>query len=127
MAPPGAARGAVDRTSGDERDGCAFRISLLKTGDLVLFAGPGSWLGRLPWLRRPGWTHVGLVLRRAGDLEPLLWEAQDGLHRGAAIAPLAARIARFAGRIGVRCLSRPLEREPMRAAGSAAPGARPAA
>jgi hypothetical protein len=82
---------------------------LLKTGDLVLFAGSGGWLERL-WHRRPGWTHVGLVLRRAGDLEPLLWEVQDGLRHGTAIAPLAARVARFAGRVGVRCLSRPLER-----------------
>ena len=87
----------------------ALSGSLLKTGDLVLFAGSGGWLGRL-WHRRPGWTHVGLVLRRAGDLEPLLWEVQDGLRHGTAIAPLAARIARFAGRVGVRCLSRPLER-----------------
>jgi hypothetical protein len=80
----------------------------LKTGDLVLFAGSGSWLGQL--LRRPpGWTHVGLVLRRADDLEPLLWEVQDGLRHGTALAPLATRIARFAGRVGVRCLSRPLE------------------
>ena len=87
----------------------ALSGSPLKTGDLVLFAGSGSWLGRL-WHRRPGWTHVGLVLRRAGDLEPLLWEVQDGLRHGTALAPLAARIARFAGRVGVRCLSRPLER-----------------
>jgi hypothetical protein len=87
----------------------ALSSNLLKTGDLVLFAGSGSWLGGL-WPRRAGWTHVGLVLRRAGDPEPLLWEAQDGLHRGTALTPLAARITRFTGRIGVRCLSRPLER-----------------
>jgi hypothetical protein len=87
----------------------ALSSSHLKTGDLVLFASSGSWLGRL-WPRRAGWTHVGLVLRRAGDPEPLLWEVQDGLRHGTALAPLAARIARFAGRIGARCLSRPLER-----------------
>jgi hypothetical protein len=85
-------------------------MSLLKTGDLVLFAGPGSWLSRL-WPRRATWTHVGVVLRRDGDPEPLLWETQDGLHRGATLAPLASRIARFSGRIGVRCLSRPLDPE----------------
>jgi len=83
----------------------------LKTGDLVLFASSGSWLGRLRWLRRAAWTHVGLVLRRADDLEPLLWEAQDGMHRSATLAPLATRIARFAGRIGVRCLNHPLDPE----------------
>lgn len=87
----------------------ALSGSPLKTGDLVLFAGSGSWLTRL-WHRRPGWTHVGLVLRRADDQEPLLWEMQDDLRHRTAIAPLAARIARFAGRVGVRCLSRPLER-----------------
>jgi hypothetical protein len=84
-------------------------IGVVKTGDLVLFASSGSWLGRL-WPRQAGWTHVGLVLRRPGDLEPLLWEAQDGLHRGTALTPLANRIARAAGRVGVRCLNRPLER-----------------
>jgi hypothetical protein len=82
----------------------------LKTGDLVLFAGSrsGSWLGRL-WPRRPVWSHVGLVLRRGEDAEPLVWEAQASARRGIALAPLASRIARFAGRIGVRCLNRPLE------------------
>jgi hypothetical protein len=82
-------------------------IGLLKTGDLVLFA-TGSWRDRLRWFRRAVWTHVGLVLHRAGE-EPLLWETQDGLHRGAVLGPLATRITRFAGKIGVRCLSRPLE------------------
>jgi hypothetical protein len=83
-------------------------MGLLKTGDLVLFAGAGPWHARL-WPRRSGWTHVGLVLRRDEDLEPLLWEAQEGLRHGTVLAPLATRIARFPGRIGVRCLSRPLE------------------
>jgi hypothetical protein len=83
-------------------------IGPLKTGDLVLFGGAGSWRDRL-WLRRTAWTHVGLVLRGAEDPEPLLWEAQDGLRRGTALAPLVTRIARFAGRIAVRCLNRPLE------------------
>jgi hypothetical protein len=87
----------------------ALSGSPLKTGDLVLFAGSGSWLRHL-WYRRPSWTHLGLVLRRPGDLEPLLWEVQDGLRHGTAVVPLATRIARFAGRVGVRCLSRPLER-----------------
>jgi hypothetical protein len=38
-----------------------------------------------------------------------LWEAQDGLPRGTAVAPLVTRIARFAGEVAVRCLNRPLE------------------
>jgi hypothetical protein len=86
-------------------------MSELKTGDLVLFAGPGSWLGRLRWLHRATWSHVGMVVRRDDDPEPLLWESQDGLHRGSILASLAARIARFSGRIGVRCLNRPLDPE----------------
>lgn len=81
----------------------------LKTGDVVLFAGSGSWLTRLPWQRRAPWSHVGLVLRRVDDLEPLLWEAQGGLRHGTAVLPLASRITRFVGRVGVRCLSRPLD------------------
>jgi hypothetical protein len=80
----------------------------LKTGDLVLFAGSGAWLDRL-WRRPAAWTHVGMVVRRTSDPEPLLWEMLDGSRHGTALAPLATRIARFAGRIGVRCLNRPLE------------------
>jgi hypothetical protein len=83
-------------------------IGLLKTGDVVLFA-TGSWRDRLPWFRQAAWTHVGLVLNRAEDPEPQLWETQDGLHRGATLTPLATRIARFSGKISVRRLSRPLE------------------
>ena len=85
-------------------------IEPLKSGDLVLFAGSRGWLGRLPWRRGGDWTHVGLVLRRADDPEPLLWEARDGLRHGAALGPLAARLARFPGRVAARCLSRPLGR-----------------
>lgn len=84
-------------------------MGLLKSGDLVLFAGSASWLARLPWRRRAPWTHVGLVLRRADDPEPLLWEARDGLRHGTVLVPLAGRVARFAGRVAVRCLGRPLE------------------
>ncbi|HEX5077864.1 MAG TPA: hypothetical protein VFV80_01860 [Geminicoccaceae bacterium] len=82
-------------------------IESLKTADVVLFGAPGAWLARL-WPRRTAWTHVGLVLRRPEDPQPLLWEAQDGLHRGTAVMPLVERVARFAGRVGVRCLNRPL-------------------
>jgi len=85
-------------------------IEPLKTGDVVLFGAPAAWLVRL-WPRRSAWTHVGLVLRRAEDREPLLWEARDGLHRGTALLPLVSRIARFAGRVGVRCLNQPLGRQ----------------
>ncbi|MGH6914007.1 MAG: hypothetical protein ACREH3_09910, partial [Geminicoccales bacterium] len=86
----------------------ALAVNLLKTGDLVLFATE-SWLSRLRWPRRTAWSHVGMVLKRAEDPEPLLWEAQDGRHAVPVLAPLVARIGRFPGRIGVRCLNRPLE------------------
>jgi hypothetical protein len=84
-------------------------MSPLKTGDLVLFAGAGSWLGRVRWLHRAAWSHIGMVLRRAADQEPLLWQAGHGTDRGMDLASLAARIGRFPGRIGARCLNRPLE------------------
>jgi hypothetical protein len=83
-------------------------MSLLKTGDLVLFATE-SWLDSLKWLHRTGWSHIGIVLRLAEDPQPILWETQDGQHHGAVLAPLATRIRRFPGRIGARCLNRPLE------------------
>jgi hypothetical protein len=101
------ARDALKRTSAMNGMAALAESDPLKTGDLVLFASSGSWLGRL-WRRRPGWTHVGLVLRSPGDLEPLLWEAHGGLRHGTALAPLATRLARFAGKVGVRCLNRPL-------------------
>ena len=101
-------QGALNRTSAMNGMAALAETDSLKTGDLVLFASAGSWLGRLG-LRRPGWTHVGLVLRRPADPEPLLWEAQGGQRYGTALVPLGTRIARFAGKVGVRCLSRPLE------------------
>ena len=84
-------------------------LRLLKTGDLVLFTRQGPASGLFKWFTRTPWTHVGLVLRAPEDAEPLLWEAAcDGPHRGTLVAPLAARIAGFRGRMSVRCLNRPL-------------------
>jgi hypothetical protein len=85
----------------------ALKLDGLKTGDLLLFAGPVAALTR--WFRRSPWTHVGLVLRRAEDPEPWLWEANGaGPHEGTLVVRLAARIARFRGRIAARCLNRGL-------------------
>jgi hypothetical protein len=84
-------------------------LNLLKTGDLVLFAGQGLASSLRKWLHRAPWTHVGLVLREADAAEPLLWEAgSDGPRRGAFVMRLSARIAEFHGRISVRCLNRAL-------------------
>ncbi len=83
--------------------------SLLKTGDIVLFAGPTRVSGLFKWWPRHPWTHVGLLLRRPEDPEPLLWEAhRDGRHRATTQGRLAARIASFPGKISVRCLNNAL-------------------
>ncbi len=83
--------------------------SLLKTGDVVLFAGPTRARGLFRWWPRHPWTHVGLLLRRPEDPEPLLWEAhRDSRHRAPTQGRLAARIAGFPGKISVRCLNNAL-------------------
>lgn len=83
-------------------------LSVLKTGDLVLFTGQG--LARpFRWLKRTSWTHVGVVLRGPDDAEPLLWEAAcEGPRRGTLVVRLAVRMAGFRGRMSVRCLTPPL-------------------
>ncbi len=85
-------------------------VSLLKTGDVVLFAGvprgPQLWLG---WLHRQVWAHIGLVLREPEDPEPLLWEARgQAARRSALVVRLAERVANAPGRVSVRCLNHPL-------------------
>ena len=87
----------------------AALLNVLKTGDLVLFTGQGLARGLFRWLGRPGWMHVGLVLRGPENTEPLLWEAGcEGPHRGTLVVRLAERMAEFRGRMSVRCLDRPL-------------------
>jgi hypothetical protein len=84
-------------------------LSVLKTGDLVLFTGQGLARGLARWFNRSPWTHVGLVLRAPDAAQPLLWEALvGGPGRGTIAAPLAVRMARARGRTSVRCLNRPL-------------------
>jgi hypothetical protein len=84
-------------------------LSVLKSGDLVLFTGQGLTRGLFKWFGRAAGTHVGLVLRGPEDTEPLLWEAGcEGPRRGTLVGRLAVRMAGFHGRISVRCLNRPL-------------------
>jgi hypothetical protein len=84
-------------------------LDRLKTGDLVLFAGQGLAASLVRCFGRSPWMHVGLVLRDPDAAEPLLWEAGGtGPRRGAMVVRLAARLAEFPGRIGVRCLNRAL-------------------
>ena len=84
-------------------------LSVLKTGDLVLFTGQSLARGPFKWFSRTPWTHVGLVLRGPDDPEPLLWEAAcDGPRRGTLVVNLAVRMAGFRGRMSVRCLTPPL-------------------
>ena len=83
--------------------------SFLKTGDIVLFGRRGLVPGVINWFQRSPWTHVGLVLRRPDDPEPLLWEARgDGPRRGTVVVRLTARLADFPGKISARCLNRAL-------------------
>jgi hypothetical protein len=84
-------------------------LNRLKTGDIVLFTGHGLVSSLRKWFSRSPWTHVGLVLREPDTAEPLLWEVgRAGPRRGALVVRLAARMAAFPGRIGVRCLNRAL-------------------
>jgi hypothetical protein len=103
VAPGG--RGAMSSADG------STLLSVLKTGDLVLFTGQGPARGLFKWFSRTPWTHVGLVLRGPDDSDPLLWEAGcAGPGRGTLVARLAVRMAGFRGRMSVRCLNRPLAR-----------------
>src|SRR5918994_3252103 len=84
-------------------------LSVLKTGDLVLFTGHGRARRLFRWCGRAAWTHVALVLRAPEHAEPLLWEAGcEGPHRGTRVLRLAVRMAGFRGGMSVRCLNRPL-------------------
>jgi hypothetical protein len=82
----------------------------LKTGDLVLFAPPAlaRWLpGRLGSRR---WTHVALVVRDPGHLEPMVWETAPPATAGPRVRlrRLAKRLESHHGRISVRRLSQEL-------------------
>jgi hypothetical protein len=84
-------------------------LSVLKTGDMVLFTGQSLTGGLFKWLGRGAWTHVGLVLRGPEDAEPRLWEAgREGPRRGTLVVRLATRLAGFRGGMSARCLNRPL-------------------
>ncbi len=92
--------------SGDDTGGVA---SLLKTGDVVLFAGLTRGPVLIRWLHRHAWAHIGLVLREPEDPEPLLWEARgQAPRRSTVVVPLATRLANASGRVAVRCLNLPL-------------------
>jgi hypothetical protein len=82
-------------------------LSVLKTGDLVLFTRQDPGRGLFRWRGRAAWAHVGLVLRAPEDAEPLLWEAA-GAHGGTRVLRLVVRMAGFRGRMSARCLNRPL-------------------
>ncbi len=47
----------------------------LKTGDIALFSSQGLAGGVIKLFRRSPWTHFGLIVRRAGEAEPLLRES----------------------------------------------------
>jgi hypothetical protein len=90
----------------------------LKTGDIVLFSGTGLAGGAIKLLTRSPWSHVGLIVRRAGEAEPLLWESMPSgfckdvdsgsFRTGVQLVRLSERLARFTGPVAVRRLNRPL-------------------
>lgn len=85
-------------------------ISSLKTGDLVLFrrARLCRWLPE--WLGGRHVTHVALVVRDPGHIEPMLWETAPAgaASAGVRLRRLAKRLQTHAGRISVRRLTRAL-------------------
>jgi hypothetical protein len=83
--------------------------SVLKSGDLVLFAEQGRSHGLLRWWPRHHWAHIGLVLCDSDDPEPMVWEARDhGMRGSPVVVRLAPRIASCPGRVSVRCLNQAL-------------------
>ncbi|MCB1885938.1 MAG: hypothetical protein KDG89_18480 [Geminicoccaceae bacterium] len=93
---------------------------LLKTGDLVLFAGRGGVSAWIRWFTRSPWTHIGMVVRQEPMDSLFVWEsttlstAKDvssgALRRGVQLAGLRERILAYDGEIAVRRLSRGLGR-----------------
>ncbi len=90
----------------------------LKTGDVVLFSGTGLASGVIKLFTGSPWTHVGLIVRRAGEAEPLLWESlpsgfckdidSRSIRTGVQLVRLGERLAHFAGPVAVRRLNRPI-------------------
>lgn len=78
----------------------------LKTGDIVLFAGHGTYSWAISKATNSKWTHVGMIYRHRTTDVVYLWESviSCGVRRIA----LFDRISHYNGQIAVRCLSIPL-------------------
>ena len=91
---------------------------LLKTGDLVLFAGQGGVSAWIRWFTRSPWTHIGMVVRQERMDSVFVWESttlstikdisSGALRQGVQLAGLRERVLAYDGRIAVRRLSRGL-------------------
>ena len=87
-------------------------LSMLQTGDLLLFSGNGLSSEVIRWFTGSSWTHVGVIVRLDEIDEPLLLESNLGpesvdLFSGEALAgvslvPLARKLADYDGDIILR-------------------------
>jgi hypothetical protein len=94
----------------------------LRTGDLVLFSGTGTFSRLIKFASGGKWSHVGLVLVEPGlHAEPLLWEAtqlcdvqdveREDAREGVQLVPLRERVRLYDGEVTCRQLDRPLTAE----------------
>ena len=90
----------------------------LKTGDIVLFSGTNLASSVIKLFTSSPWSHVGLIVRRDGEPEPLVWESlpsglckdvdSDSFRTGVQLVRLSERLAHFTGPVAVRRLNCPL-------------------
>ena len=87
-------------------------LSMLQTGDVLLFSGNGLSSDVIRWFTGSSWTHVGMIVRLDDVDEPLLLESNRGsesidLFSGEALAgvslvPLARKLMDYDGDIVLR-------------------------
>ena len=91
-----------------------WRLSDLKTGDILLFSGRGSISASIKWATQSPWTHIGMVVAVREHEFLCLWEAtretnildlDSGLARpGVQLVPLDHRLREYDGHIALRHL-----------------------
>lgn len=96
---------------------------VLKTGDIVLFAGKGGISDWIKWFSGSTWSHVGMIVRSDEWDMLLLWESttlttladvESGqCIRGVQLVPFGERLRQYKGDVAVRLLSR-FVTDPMR-------------
>ena len=93
-------------------------LTLLKTGDVVLFSGKTGFSRSIKWFTVSHWTHVGMVIRLPEHPDPLIWESLripelpdviDGtLKSGVQLLNLADRLRTCVADIAIRSLNEPI-------------------